>query len=128
MPSLKLDLRVYQRAETSADTVWEIVSTWHTFARETIGKQLIRAADSIGANLAESYSRGSFLDNKRFVEIASGSLYEVRHFLRRTDKRKLISFESRKLLQPLLREPPPSLNAYLKSIGRISPFDEESNT
>jgi len=126
MPSLKLEeLRVYQRAEAIADNVWDIVSSWDTFAKDTVGKQLVRAADSIGANVAEGYGRGSFLDNKRFVRIARGSLYEVRHFLRRADKRGLISPGQRKVLHPLLKELPPSLNAYLKSIGRVLPPGNE---
>lgn len=126
MPSLKLeDLRVYSRAESIADTIWDIVADWDSFAKDTVGKQLVRAADSIGANIAEGYGRGSFLDNKRFVKIARGSLYEVRHFLRRADKRGLISAAQRKQLQPLIKELPPSLNAYLKSIGRPSPSDDE---
>lgn len=119
MPSLKLEeLRVYQRAELLADTIWEVTSDWENFAKETVGKQLVRAADSIGANLAEGYGRGSFLDNKRFVKIARGSLYEVRHFLRRADRRKLITQNHRGVLAPLIRELPPMLNAYLRSIGR----------
>src|SRR5476649_1074201 len=127
MPSLKLeDLRVYQRAEAVADAAWDMVSAWDAFAKDTVGKQLVRAADSIGANIAEGYGRGSFLDNKRFVKIARGSLYEVRHFLRRADKRGLVSMDSKKLLLPLLKELPPTLNAYLKSIGRIPPADDES--
>ena len=127
MPSLKLEeLRVYTRAEAVADTVWDIVLTWDVFARETVGKQLVRAADSIGANIAEGYGRGSYLDNKRFVKIARGSLYEVRHFLRRADKRGLITPAHRKQLMPLLKELPPTLNAYLKSIGPSPIRDNES--
>jgi four helix bundle protein len=119
MPTLKLEeLRVYQLSENTADAVWTIVRTWDSFARETVGKQLVRAADSIGANIAEGYGRGSFLDNRRFVKIARGSLYEVRHFLRRADKRHLITPESREILRPLLKALPPTLNAYLYSIGR----------
>ena len=44
-----------------------IATGWEPFAKNTIGTQLVRAADSIGANIAEGYGRGSFADNKRFV-------------------------------------------------------------
>ena len=43
-------LRVYQLSETLADTVWNVVEKWPLFARDTVGKQIVRAADSIGAN------------------------------------------------------------------------------
>lgn len=56
-------LRVYRLAEELPDRVWNIVLGWNYFARETIGKQLVRAVDSIGANISEGSARGSFLDN-----------------------------------------------------------------
>lgn len=119
MPSLKLEeLRVYQLAETLADEVWKAVVEWDHFAKDTVGKQLVRAADSVGANIAEGYGRASYADNRRFVVIARGSLYEVRHFLRQAEKRSLITPPQRELLQPLMAELAPTLNAYLRSIGK----------
>src|ERR1051325_6106409 len=86
-------LQVYQMSETLADDVWDIVMQWDSFAKDTIGKQMVRSADSIGANLAEGSGRGSFQDNKRFIKIARGSLYETRHWLRRAYKRNLLTEE-----------------------------------
>jgi four helix bundle protein len=51
------EIEVYKLAEEIADKWWEIVSKWQPFAKDTVGKQLIRAVDSIGANIAESYGR-----------------------------------------------------------------------
>jgi hypothetical protein len=74
-------LKVYQAAaEELADLIWDVVSGWDEFARDTVGKQLVRAADSVGANIAEGQGRQSFADNKRFIRIARGSLNETRHF------------------------------------------------
>jgi four helix bundle protein len=70
------NLQVYQVSERLADRIWHIVSEWHHFPRDTVGKQLVRAADSIGANIAEGSGRGSFQDNRRFIRIARASLYE----------------------------------------------------
>jgi four helix bundle protein len=78
----------------------------------------VRAADSIGANIAEGYGRGSFKDNMRFVRVARGSLNEVIHFLRKAYRRRLITAAEAESLKPLLDELGPKLNAYLKSIGR----------
>ena len=74
-------LRVYQLSEDLADHIWSIVLGWNVVARDTVGKQLIRAADSIGANIAEGTGRGTFVDNRRFVRIARGSLNETQHWL-----------------------------------------------
>ena len=110
-------LRVYRMAEDLADICWEMSAPWDLFARDTVGKQLVRAADSVGANIAEGYGRASSVDHQRFVRTARGSLYEVRHFLRRADKRKLVTRETKTRLRPLLEELLPALNAYLKSLG-----------
>jgi len=69
-------LQVYQLSERLADEIWYVVDKWEPFAKDTIGKQMSRAADSIGANIAEGSGRGSFQDNRRFVKIARGSLNE----------------------------------------------------
>ena len=97
------------------------MSTWNSLARDTVGKQLIRAADGIGANIAEGAGRGSFQDNRRFVRIARGSLNETKHWLRRAYKRKLLDEPTVTLLKPILDELGPRLNAYLKSIGDTKP-------
>ena len=112
------NLAVYQLAEKLADLVWEIVKSWDNLARDTVGKQLIRASDSIGANIAEGEGRGSFKDNQRFVRIARGSLNETKHWLRRAYNRKLLNEQSITTLKPLVDELAPRLNAYLNSIGK----------
>lgn len=114
------DLRVYAMAEELADLVWDLVKHWEPFAKTTTGHQLVRAADSVGANIAEGYGRASPADHQRFIRTARGSLYEVRHFLRRADKRTLLVKEQKKPLQLLLKELPPALNAYLRSLGHGS--------
>ena len=110
-------LRVYRLAEELADRVWNIVVGWNYFARETIGKQLVRAVDSIGANISEGSGRGS-LDNKRFVRISRGSFHEAQYWLRRAYKRQLLTPAQVNQLKPLVDELGPTINAYLKSIGR----------
>jgi|SRR5579872_7294366 len=109
-------LHVYQLAERLASDVWNIVATWGMFARDTIGKQLVRAADSIGSNLAEGQGRGSYTDNKRFVYIARGSLNETMCWIQRAAIRKLLTPEQAKSLTSITDELGPRLNAYLNFI------------
>ena len=85
------ELRVYQLLEELADLIWDLVDSWGPFAKDTVGKQMVRAADSIGANIAEGTGRGTYEDNRRFVRIARGSLNETRHWLRRAFKRELLA-------------------------------------
>ena len=112
------NLRVYRLSEELADEVWKIVLRWNAFAKDTVGKQIVRSADSIGANIAEGTGRHNFQDNQRFVKIARGSLNETQHFLRRAFKRDLLTPADVKKLKPLVDNLAPQLNSYLKSIGR----------
>ncbi len=112
------DLRVFQLAEKLCDDIWKIVGEWNYFEKNTVGKQLVRAADSIGANIAEGSGRGYPNDNKRFIRIARGSLNETKFWLRRASKRSLLDTEQNEHLTKTLDELAPTLNAYLGSIGR----------
>src|SRR5437899_726283 len=98
------DLDVYRLSESLADSVWDIVCGWGGLARDTVGKQLIRSADSIGANIAEGSGRGSSVDNRRFVRISRGSLYETQHWLRRAFRRKLLNKKQTSLLQATIEK------------------------
>ncbi len=118
------DLKVYQLAEQLADEIWDVVATWGNFAKDTIGKQLVRSADSIGANIAEGTGRYRYQDNKRFVRIARGSLYETQHWLRRAVRRKLLTPEQASSLRDIVKNLVPMLNAYLRSIGKGAKTDK----
>jgi four helix bundle protein len=111
------NLEIYKLAEQLADEVWEIVLKWNALARDTVGKQLVRSADSVGANIAEGSGRGSEQDYRRFIRILRGSLNETRHWLRRAFRRKLLSERQIEKLTPVIEELTPKLNAYLRSIG-----------
>jgi four helix bundle protein len=122
------NLRVYQLSEKLSDFVWSVGRGWDQLAKDTIGRQLIRSADSIGANIAEGTGRGSFQDNRRFVRNARGSLYETRHWLRRAHARKLLSIDEVKAVKPILDELGPKLNAYLRSIGPVQEVRKDDGT
>jgi four helix bundle protein len=110
-------LRVYRLSEELSDAVWDMIKRWPEFARGTVGRQMTRAADGIGANLAEGAGRGTYVDNRRFIRMARGSLYEVKHWLRRAYKRELMSVEQVEHFRPLLDEFAPRLNAYRRSVS-----------
>jgi|SRR5499433_3078289 len=112
------NLKIYQLAEKLSDNIWESVGRWDNFAKDTVGKQLVRAADSIGANIAEGSGRGSSTDYRRFLRMSRGSLYETLHWLRRAYKRKLLTAAQTKELRVIITELSPSLNAYLGSVSK----------
>jgi len=109
-------LQVYQLAEKLADEIWSVVRGWDYFAKDTVGRQIVKAADAIGANLAEGSGRGSVLDNRRFVKIARVSLYETKHWLRRAYRRTLLTKKQVDDLIPIIVALLPKLNAYYRSL------------
>ncbi|MBW1870276.1 MAG: four helix bundle protein [Deltaproteobacteria bacterium] len=112
------ELDVFKLAEQLADDVWDIVLSWKYFEKDTVGRQFVRAADSIGANISEGAGRGSQKDNQRFVRISRGSLNETKFWVRRAKKRSLITEDQSIAITKIIDELGPRLNAYLKSIGR----------
>jgi four helix bundle protein len=111
------DLEVYQLAQKLANEIWRIAKGWENFTKDTLGKQIVRSADSICANIAEGRGRYNDQDNRRFVKIARGSLYETISWLRLAYARQLLTNEQASRLKPILDELLPKLNAYLKTIG-----------
>jgi four helix bundle protein len=51
---------------------------------------LVRAADSVGANIAESYGRYHYAERIHFFYYAHGSAYETIYWLKRAGKRGLL--------------------------------------
>jgi four helix bundle protein len=121
-------LRDYKLAETLGDGIWGVVITWDYLAKDTVGKQMIRAADSIGANIAEGTGRGTLQDNRRFIRMARGSLYETQHWLRRAYKRSLLSKQQVASLTPIIGELSPKLNAYFRSVNTAALANRKQST
>lgn len=121
-------LRVYKLSENLADGIWAVVLGWNYLAQDTVGKQLIRAADSVGANIAEGTGRGTLQDNRRFIRMARGSLYETQHWLRRAYKRTLLTNHQIDALKPIINELAPKLNAYFRSVNAAALKQNKQST
>jgi four helix bundle protein len=110
------NLRIYQLAEELAEMCWNIVLQWDIFAKDTIGRQFVKAADSIGANIAEGSGRNSRADNRRFAIIARGSLFELKSWVHKAHKRQLITPLEKNNLLKIMNSLIPQLSAYIKSL------------
>ncbi len=119
------DLKVYQQAMELGEKIWEIAVNWNYFAKDTIGKQLVRAADSISANLAEGFGRFSYKENKQFCFYARGSLYESKTWLTKARNRELMKTNEFNELNEDVERIGRMLNAYIKSIGKQSTASDE---
>ena len=85
------NLRVLQSAEEIADSVWKRVVQWDEFAKDVVGKQITRSADSVGANIAESFGRFNFGEKLQFLYYSRGSIFETKYWLNRTRARGLLN-------------------------------------
>lgn len=77
------DLVAYRRAVALADYLHAAVAGWPRDFRWTIGRQLLRAVESVGANIAEGAGRWHPKDKMHFFVIARGSLNETEHWITR---------------------------------------------
>ena len=111
------DLEIYNLSESFADEIWFIVINWEYFAKDTLGKQISRSADSIGANIAEGFGRYHYKENKNFCYFSRGSLIETKSWIMKAKTRKLISEDQFLKYLNTLSTIHVKLNAYIKSIG-----------
>jgi four helix bundle protein len=117
-------LRVYNLAMDFGERVWLLVNKWDYFQKDTVGKQFVRAADSIAANLSEGYGRYHFKEAKNFSYYSRGSLFETKTWLTKSFNRKLVTEAEFKALAEQLDVIGKMLNNYIKSIGQVSEPEE----
>ena len=111
------ELDVYKTANYIGKTVWNLVADWNYFARDTLGKQLVRSADSIALNICEGYGRFYYKEKKIFYYYSRGSLYETHEALKKAMERNLISVSDFESLSKIISDFTSSLNAFINSVG-----------
>lgn len=88
------DLEVYQLARKLSEIAWKIYGNLNWQTKKVIGDQFIEASDSVGANIAEGYSRFHYLDKIKFYYNARASFVESNeHWIELLGERKLVSSE-----------------------------------
>ena len=111
-------LQVYKSAMEISEKFWNMVIEWDYFAKDTVGKQLIKAADSVAANLSEGFGRFYYKENKQFCYYSRGSLLETKTWLKKAHNRKLITDAEYINLGQDIIQIAIKLNNYIKSIGK----------
>jgi len=98
----------------------ELVPTLPKDERYRLGDQLLRAARSTTANIAEGYGRFHYLDNAKFCSNARGSCWEVLDHLITGNDEELISSEMLGRGRSLVDRAVKLLNGYLNYLKRAS--------
>ena len=118
------DLEIYREAMSLGEEIWSLVLAWDYLAKDTLGKQLIRSADSIAANISEGFGRYHFKENQKFCFYSRGSLLETQTWIEKAVHRNLIEKEKGRVLYVQLEQLKRRLNSYISSIGpRSEPID-----
>lgn len=111
---LKLnDIEAYKISFKLSNHVWDIVVKWEHFSKDTIGKQFVRAIDSISANIAEGFGRYSKKDKIKFFRYSTGSLYESLDWNEKSHIRKLLSDDEYSLIFSELIKLPKAINSLI---------------
>ncbi|MBN2175450.1 MAG: four helix bundle protein [Bacteroidales bacterium] len=113
------EFKVYKMAMDIGEEVWNIVIHWDYFAKDTIGKQLVRAIDSVAANLSEGFGRYHYREAKHFSYYSRGSLYESNTWITKACNRKLIDKDKYEHFSSSIEIIGKMLNKYIKSIGKL---------
>lgn len=111
------ELEVYRVTMEIGERVWSIVKAWDYFAKDTVGKQFVKAADSMAANISEGFGRFYYKENKQFGYYARGSLYETQTWLTKAHNRRLVDDAEYESLRRTLESIAVRLNNYIRSIG-----------
>jgi four helix bundle protein len=118
------DLEIYREAMRIGEVIWCLVADWPFFAKDTVGRQVVRAADSIAANLSEGYGRYHFKENQKFCYYSRGSAHETQTWIEKSVRRNLIPDDTARELYRDLDTFMKRLNAYIRTIG---PVDSDTN-
>ena len=105
-------------ANEISDTIWGLVCDCDYFKKDTIGKQLVRSADSISAIIAEGFGRYHYKENENFLYYARGSTHETLDGISKCKRRKLLKAVQCDELKGQLDEFLIKFNSYIKSIGQ----------
>lgn len=111
------ELEVYRVTMEIGERVWTLVKAWDYFAKDTVGKQFVRAADSMAANISEGFGRFFYKENKQVGYYARGSLYETKTWLTKARHCGLVDVAEYESLRAALDSIAVRLNNYIRSIG-----------
>jgi len=109
-----MDIKAYRIAFDLSNYVWDVVLKWEYFFRDTVGKQYVKAIDSISANIAEGFGRYHKKEKVHFYRYSSGSIKESMDWTLKSRKRELISEDEYQYVLERLDQLPKEINSLIK--------------
>jgi len=113
------NLEVYKLARELSRIAWEIFESLDWQEKKILGDQFLSATDSVGANIAEGYSRFHYLDRVKFYYNARASLSEANdHWIELLKERKKIDEKTFKDYKKIAKELKIKLNNFISATLR----------
>lgn len=104
------DISAYRISLDLSNYVWDIIIKWNYFAKDTVGRQLVKAIDSISANIAEGFGRYFKKDKVNFYRYSYGSISESLDWIDKSSKRALLNKEEYQHIAEELKKLPREIN------------------
>jgi four helix bundle protein len=108
------DVEAYVVAFKLSNFVWRIVIKWDFFSKDTVGKQFVRAVDSVSANIAEGFGRFNKKDKIKFFRYSFSSTKESLDWNEKSKIRNLISSNDYDHIYEELNRLPKLINCLIK--------------
>jgi len=108
------DLNAYRISFQLSNYIWNLVLKWDFFPKDTIGKQLVRAIDSISSNIAEGFGRYGKKDKINFYRYSYGSIKETIDWIEKAKFRNLLKKDEYLYIQTQLELLPREVNSLIK--------------
>ncbi len=110
------NLHIYELSMKIGEKIWEIVNNWDSFAKETIGKQLVQKADSVACNLNKYYGNKNESDTSEKTYFTIVHLNEIKTLIAKATQRKLISEKEYNNISTQINVISFLLNKYVRSV------------
>jgi len=107
-------IAAYNESYELGNYVWKMVMGWDSFAKWTLGKQLVNSADSISANIAEGFGRYHKKEKIHFYRYSYGSLKETQDWIKKAKERDLVNEKDATYITQKLEQLPKLINHLIK--------------
>ncbi len=115
------DLEVYQLSRKLSALAWGIYDKMNYEEKRTMGEQFIRSIDSVGANIAEGYSRFHYMDKVRFYYYSRASLAEaIEHWLDLMHERNKVMNQDYTQMMELHQKLQVKLNNFISTTKNVN--------
>ena len=114
------DLDVFKKAHNLVLKIYQITENFPAKEQFRIVSQMIKAAYSIPANIAEGSSRNTTKEYLNYLFISRGSLNELKYFLKLSKDLNYVSEDTFKQFENKCNEVGKLLNGLINSLKKIT--------